>query len=157
MTTPLQEAAFKQVLGCGERGGCKPVKEHRLKGDRSGRGAALPMALTAGDRPATLSPGPSRVPPAAPCLCTVSVPALMCHVSSGGFPGTASQSPAKLSLQESGSLLQELCQALPPQPPSLDLWGESGTNWWSPAKPLLVMEKPQPRGQRPAPGLPTWW
>lgn len=76
--------------------------------------------------------GPSRVPPTAPCLGAVSVPALMCHVSGGGFPGAAARSPAKLSLQQSGSLLPELCHALPPQPPKCGFWGESGTNWMEP-------------------------
>ena len=128
LPSPIREAAFKQVLGRGGRGGCKPIKEHGLKGDRSGWSAAPPMArAAAGDRPVTLSAAPRECPPppppAAHCLCAVSVPALMCHVSSGGFPGAAARSPAKLSSQESGSLLPELCCALPPQPPEPGFWG----------------------------------
>ena len=85
---------------------------------------------------------PSRVPPTAPCLGAVSVPALMCHVSGGGFPGAAARSPAKLSLRQSGSLLPELCHTLPPQPPKCGFWGESGTNWME-----LRAAPAGPRGQ----------
>lgn len=67
-------------------------------------------------------------------------------MSAAGASGGAPQSPAKLSLQESGFLFPKLCHALPYQPQSLvSFWGEAETNGWSPVKPLLVAEKAQPR------------
>lgn len=102
LTTPIGEAAFKQVLGCGVGvGGVGEgaasqrtrVERRQVQEERS-----TPHGPHGRGQPCDLEHGPSRVPPAAPCLCAVSVPALMCHISGGGFPGAASQSPAKLSL-----------------------------------------------------------
>ena len=46
--------------------GCKPIKEHRLKGDRSGWSVVPPTVCTAGDRLVTLSAAPLGCPPPLP-------------------------------------------------------------------------------------------
>ena len=112
------------------------------------RGA--PHGLHGGGQAGDFERGPSRVPPTAPCLSAVSVPALMCHVSGGGFPGAAARSPAKLSLRQSGSLLPELCHTLPPQPPKCGFWGESGTSWTEPSAAPAAHREGQHRCMPPA-------
>ena len=112
------------------------------------RGA--PHGLHGGGQAGDFERGPSRVPPTAPCLSAVSVPALMCHVSGGGFPGAAARSPAKLSLRQSGSLLPELCHTLPPQPPKCGFWGESGTSWTEPSAAPAAHREGQHRCRPPA-------
>ena len=112
------------------------------------RGA--PHGLHGGGQAGDFERGPSRVPPTAPCLSAVSVPALMCHVSGGGFPGAAARSPAKLSLRQSGSLLPELYHTLPPQSPKCGFWGESGTNWTEPSAGPAAHREGQHRCRPPA-------
>lgn len=148
LPSPIQEAAFKQVLGHGGWG----VQTHQRtrverRQVRVERGA--PHGPRGGGQAGDFERGPSRVPPTAPCLDAVSVPALMCHVSGRGFPGAAARSPANLSLRQSGSLLPELCHALPPQPPSVAFGENQGQTGWSPGQPLLVLEVSTSTGPRP--------
>lgn len=99
---------------------------------------------------------PSRVPPAAPRLGAVSMPALMCHVSSRASRGCLSESCQTVFV----GIRLPPPRALPcspiPASQGLALWGESGTNRSSSVKPPLVTEKVQIRCRSLAPHLPVF-
>lgn len=100
----------------------------RLKGDRSRWGTAPARGLPCGGQALDFEHSPSQVHPAAPRLGAVSMPALMCHVSSRASRGCLSESCQTVFV---GIRLPPPrappCSPVP-APQGLALWGESGTN-----------------------------